>query len=89
VGVGSSRGSFDAPIIVNCAGTFAGRIEGMEEASLHSTHVGRDGITPDQKAVIDQAGPDGFYVPCIAIGYFEKHSQSMGGGPWSTARLCK
>jgi sarcosine oxidase subunit beta len=163
VGVDSSRGSFDAPIVVNCAGTFAGRIaklvdveipidtwthdvafvnrppkvgmhptaiddalgmyfrpegvhtligledynrmgeppesdlgrvspefimhaidriceriEGMEEASLHSTHVGRDGITPDQKAVIDKAGPDGFYVACGFSGTGFKLSPAVG-----------
>ena len=149
VGVDSTTGSFDAPIVVNCAGTFAGRVgkmagveipldtwshdvafvrrpvkvgmhptviddalsmyfrpegeltligledlnrmgeppeselgrvgddfvmraidricermEGMEEGALHSTHIGRDGLTPDQRAIIDQAGPDGFYIAC-------------------------
>jgi len=163
LGVDSSRGSFDAPIVVNCAGTFAGRIgklvdveipidtwshdvafvnrpekvgmhptviddvlgmyfrpegmhtligledynrmgeppesdlgrvspefityaidriceriEGMEQGSLHSTHVGRDGITPDQKAVIDRAGPDGFYVACGFSGTGFKLSPAVG-----------
>jgi len=163
VGVDSSRGSFDAPIVVNCAGTFADRIgrmvgieipldtwshdvafvkrpskvgmhpaviddvlamyfrpegeltligledynrmgeppesdlgyvdpefvmraidricervEGMEEGSLHSTHVGRDGLTPDQRAVIDQAGPDGFYIACGFSGTGFKLSPAVG-----------
>ena len=163
MGVDSSRGSFDAPIVVNCAGTFAGRvgkmvgveipidtwshdvafvnrparvgmhptviddalgmyfrpegvhtligledynrmgeapesdlghvskefvnhaidricarIPGMEDGSLHSTHVGRDGITPDQKAVIDRAGPDGFYVACGFSGTGFKLSPAVG-----------
>jgi len=162
-GVDSGRGSFDAPIVINCAGTFAGRIgrlvdveipintwshdvafvnrpenvgthpsviddvlgmyfrpegvhtligledfnrmgespesdlghvssefityaidriceriEGMENGSLHSTHVGRDAITPDQKAVIDQAGPDGFYVACGFSGTGFKLSPAVG-----------
>ena len=162
-GVDSSGGSFDAPMVVNCAGTFAGRIarlvgvdipidtwshdvafvnrppnvgmhptviddalgmyfrpEGvhtlvgledynrmgeppesdlghvskefvnhaidricaripdMENGSLHSTHVGRDGITPDQKAVIDKAGPDGFYVACGFSGTGFKLSPAVG-----------
>ena len=37
------------------------RIPAMESGSLHSTHVGRDGLTPDQRAVMGQAGPQGFY----------------------------
>ena len=163
VGVDSSRGSFDAPIVVNCAGTFAGhigrmvdveipldtwshdvafvkrpskvgmhpaviddalamyfrpegeltligledynrmgeppesdlgrvdqefvmraidriceRVEGMEEGSLHSTHVGRDGLTPDQRAIIDKAGPDGFYVACGFSGTGFKLSPAVG-----------
>lgn len=162
-GVDSTRGSFDAPIVVNCAGTFAGRVgkmvgldipldtwshdvafvrrpasvgmhpaciddalsmyfrpegeltligfedynrmgeppesdlgrvdpefvmrsidricermEGMEEGSLHSTHVGRDGLTPDQRAVIDQSGPDGFYIACGFSGTGFKLSPAVG-----------
>jgi sarcosine oxidase subunit beta len=163
VGVDSSRGSFDAPILVNCAGTFADRIgklvdvqipldtwshdvafvkrpakvgmhptciddalsmyfrpegeltligledhnrmgeapesevgrvdpefvmraidricervDGMEEGLLHSTHVGRDGLTPDQRAIIDQAGPDGFYIACGFSGTGFKLSPAVG-----------
>lgn len=163
VGVESSRGSFDAPILVNCAGTFAGhigkivgvdipldtwshdvafvrrpanvgmhpaciddvlsmyfrpegeltligledynrmseppesdlgrvdpefvmraidriceRVDGMEEGSLHSTHVGRDGLTPDQRAIVDKAGPDGFYVACGFSGTGFKLSPAVG-----------
>jgi sarcosine oxidase subunit beta len=163
VGVDSSRGAFDAPIIVNCAGTFADRIgkmvgvdipldtwshdvafvrrpanvgmhpagiddalsmyfrpegeltligledfnrmgeapeselgrvdpefvmraidricermEGMEEGSLHSTHVGRDGLTPDQRAIIDKAGPDGYYIACGFSGTGFKLSPAVG-----------
>lgn len=163
VGVDSNKGSFDAPVIVNCAGTFAGRIaklidveipldtwthdvafvkrppkvgmhptviddvlsmyfrpEGeltlvaleddnrmgeppesdlsrvdpefvmraidricqrigdMEEGALHSTHVGRDGLTPDQRAVMDKAGPDGFYVACGFSGTGFKLSPAVG-----------
>jgi sarcosine oxidase, subunit beta len=163
VGVDSGKGSFDAPVVVNCAGTFAGRIaklvgveipldtwthdvafvkrppkvgmhptviddvlsmyfrpEGeltlvaleddnrmgelpesdlsrvepefvmraidricqrvgdMEEGALHSTHVGRDGLTPDQRAVMDKAGPEGFYVACGFSGTGFKLSPAVG-----------
>jgi glycine/D-amino acid oxidase-like deaminating enzyme len=40
--------------------------------------VGRDGITPDQKAVIDQAGPEGFYVACGFSGTGFKLSPAVG-----------
>ncbi|MCX6058483.1 MAG: FAD-binding oxidoreductase [Chloroflexi bacterium] len=38
------------------------RIPAMEEGSLHSSHVGRDGITPDQRAIIGQTGPEGYFL---------------------------
>jgi len=37
------------------------RIPAMEAGSLHSTHAGRDGLTPDQRALIGAFGPVGFY----------------------------
>src|SRR5512142_704555 len=161
-GVESSRGSFDAPVLVNCAGTFADRIgkmadvqiplttwthdvafvkrppkvgmhptviddalsmyfrpegeltliglednnrmgeppesdcrvdrefvmraidriceriDGMEDGLLHSTHAGRDGLTPDQRAVMSKAGPDGFYVACGFSGTGFKLSPAVG-----------
>ncbi len=36
------------------------RIPLMENASLHSAHGGYDGITPDQRAILGPAGPEGF-----------------------------
>ncbi len=50
----------------------------MEEGALHSTHVGRDGLTPDQRAIIDQAGPDGFYIACGFSGTGFKLSPAVG-----------
>ena len=54
------------------------RMDGMEEGALHSTHIGRDGLTPDQRAIIDQAGPDGFYVACGFSGTGFKLSPAVG-----------
>jgi glycine/D-amino acid oxidase-like deaminating enzyme len=42
------------------------RIPAMRDGSLHSTHVGRDGLTPDQHAILGPAGPEGFY---LAVGF--------------------
>ncbi|MBI4255339.1 MAG: hypothetical protein HY616_09725, partial [Candidatus Rokubacteria bacterium] len=38
------------------------RIPGMEHGELHGAHGGYDGITPDQHPILDQAGPEGFYL---------------------------
>ena len=40
------------------------RIPKIEESGLQSIHVGRDGLTPDQRAIYSAAGPDGFYLAC-------------------------
>lgn len=54
------------------------RIPAMEEGSLHSSHVGRDGLTPDQRAVIGQAGPAGYYLVTGFSGTGFKLSPAIG-----------
>ncbi len=54
------------------------RIPGMEQGSLHSSHVGRDGLTPDQRAIIGQAGLQGFYLVTGFSGTGFKISPSIG-----------
>ena len=50
----------------------------MEMASVQSTHVGRDGLTPDQRAVLGQAGPQGFYLATGFSGTGFKTSPAVG-----------
>ena len=40
------------------------RVPWMEEGTLRSAYGGQDGMTPDQRAIIDGAGPDGHYLLC-------------------------
>ena len=54
------------------------RIPRIEESGLHSIHVGRDGITPDQRAIYSPAGPDGFYLACGLSGTGFKTSPAAG-----------
>jgi sarcosine oxidase subunit beta len=54
------------------------RIPGMESGSLHSTHVGRDGLTPDQRAILGPAGPQGFYLAVGFSGTGFKTSPAVG-----------
>lgn len=54
------------------------RIPIMERASLHSAHGGYDGITPDQRAILGQAGPDGFYLQCGFSGTGFKIGPAVG-----------
>lgn len=54
------------------------RMPGMEAGSLHSSHVGRDGLTPDQRAIIGQAGPAGYYLVSGFSGTGFKLSPAIG-----------
>jgi sarcosine oxidase subunit beta len=54
------------------------RIPAMDGGSLHSAHGGYDGITPDQRAILDQAGPDGFFVVCGFSGTGFKIGPAVG-----------
>jgi sarcosine oxidase subunit beta len=50
----------------------------MEQGSLHSAHGGYDGITPDQRAILGQAGPDGFFLVCGFSGTGFKIAPAVG-----------
>jgi sarcosine oxidase subunit beta len=54
------------------------RIPLMEQGSLHSAHGGYDGITPDQRAILGQAGPEGFYLVCGFSGTGFKIAPAIG-----------
>ncbi len=54
------------------------RIPKIEESGLHSVHVGRDGITPDQRPIFGAAGPAGFYLACGLSGTGFKISPAAG-----------
>lgn len=54
------------------------RIPKMEESGLHSIHVGRDGITPDQRAIYSGTDLHGFYLACGLSGTGFKTSPAAG-----------
>ncbi len=54
------------------------RIPKMEESGVHSIHVGRDGLPPDQRAIFGPAGPAGFYLACGLSGTGFKTSPIAG-----------
>ena len=54
------------------------RIPLMEKGSLQSSHGGYDGITPDQRAILGPAGPDGFYLVCGFSGTGFKIAPAVG-----------
>jgi sarcosine oxidase subunit beta len=64
--------------IERASGRICQRMPEMERASLHSAAGGYDGITPDQRAIIGQAGPDGFYLTCGFSGTGFKIAPAVG-----------
>jgi sarcosine oxidase, subunit beta len=54
------------------------RIPAMEQGSLHSSHVGRDSLTPDQRAILGHAGPQGYYLATGFSGTGFKLSPAIG-----------
>jgi sarcosine oxidase subunit beta len=80
--IGESPDQFDdkvAPDFVDRAvDRVCQRIPIMEQGSLHSMHGGIDGITPDQRAILGPAGPDGFYLTCGFSGTGFKIGPAVG-----------
>jgi glycine/D-amino acid oxidase-like deaminating enzyme len=74
----SDLGRVDPGFVMRAIDRFCERVEGMEAGLLHSTHVGRDGLTPDQRAILGRAGPDGFYLACGFSGTGFKLSPAVG-----------
>lgn len=54
------------------------RVPGMERGAVHSTHVGRDGLTPDQRAILGGAGPQGYFLATGFSGTGFKLSPAVG-----------
>ena len=54
------------------------RVPVMEKGSYHSSQGGYDGITPDQRAILGPAGPDGYYLCCGFSGTGFKIAPAVG-----------
>lgn len=54
------------------------RIPGMDRGSLQSANAGYDGLTPDQRAILGPAGPDGFFLDCGFSGTGFKIAPAVG-----------
>jgi sarcosine oxidase subunit beta len=54
------------------------RLPWMVSGTLRTAHGGQDGITPDQRAILGGAGPDGFYLACGFSGTGFKTAPAVG-----------
>ena len=55
-----------------------GRLPWMESGTFRTAHGGQDGITPDQRPILCQAGPTGFYLDCGHSGTGFKTAPAIG-----------
>jgi len=56
------------------------RVPWMAEGTLRSAYGGQDGMTPDQRPIIEQAGPAGHYLLCGFSGSGFKTAPAVGLG---------
>ncbi len=56
------------------------RVPWMRQASFRRAHDGQDGMTPDQRAIIDRVGPEGHYLLCGFSGSGFKTAPATGLG---------
>jgi sarcosine oxidase subunit beta len=56
------------------------RVPGLVDATFRTAHAGQDGLSPDQRAILGQAGPDGFYLDCGHSGTGFKTAPAVGLG---------
>ncbi|MGH2407971.1 MAG: NAD(P)/FAD-dependent oxidoreductase, partial [Candidatus Limnocylindrales bacterium] len=54
------------------------RLPWMTAGTFRSAYGGQDGMTPDQRGVIEAAGPDGFYLACGFSGTGFKIAPAVG-----------
>ena len=54
------------------------RLPWMATGTLRTAHGGQDGLTPDQRPILEQVGPDGFYLACGFSGTGFKTAPAIG-----------
>ena len=56
------------------------RLPALADGTFRVAHSGQDGLTPDQRSILGQAGPDGFYLDCGHSGTGFKTAPAIGLG---------
>jgi sarcosine oxidase subunit beta len=54
------------------------RVPWMVDGDFRTAHGGQDGMTPDQRAILGPAGPDGFWLQCGFSGSGFKTAPAIG-----------
>lgn len=67
-----------APIVEEMATRLVRRLPWMASGTFRTGHSGQDGITPDQRAILGAAGPDGLVIACGFSGTGFKTAPAIG-----------
>ena len=70
----------DADVSAELVSRVCQRVPWMASGSLRGAFAGQDGMTPDQRPIVDRAGPDGFYLLCGFSGTGFKTAPAVGAG---------
>jgi sarcosine oxidase subunit beta len=54
------------------------RVPWMATGTMRTAQIGQDGLTPDQRPILGEAGPDGFYLACGLSGTGFKTAPAQG-----------
>jgi len=71
-------GTLHPPALEEMVTRVCARVPWMTEGTLRTAHGGQDGITPDQRAILGSAGPDGFFLACGFSGTGFKTAPAVG-----------
>jgi len=67
-----------SPALEEMVARVCARVPWMADGTLRTAHGGQDGITPDQRAILGPAGPDGFFLACGFSGTGFKTAPAVG-----------
>jgi sarcosine oxidase, subunit beta len=69
---------YDPGVLEPMAERLCARVPWMAAGDFRSANRGQDGMTPDQRAILGPAGPDGFYLDCGHSGSGFKTAPAIG-----------
>jgi sarcosine oxidase subunit beta len=72
------EGAVDTATIELMAARLTRRVPWMGQGTYRTAHRGQDGITPDERAILGPAGPEGFYLACGFSGTGFKTAPAIG-----------
>jgi sarcosine oxidase subunit beta len=69
---------YDPDVVAQMVERVCSRLPWMATGDVRTIHRGQDGITPDQRAIIGPAGPDGLFLLCGFSGTGFKTAPAIG-----------